>query len=381
MATLKVPYLKFRNGRPRWEPGPRLRDAGFHGRDLKDDAGAWLPLERAIEAAAGLNREVDEWRATGARARRLPRATKDRRTCRALWELYCASPKFAKLARVTRTDYASKASVWLAEFGDIGLAVVRHADLYTWWEELYQERGHAMANGVLAVVRAVLSYGVKKGWRQDNPAKQLGLESLAPRCVVWTPDEVAAFVRVAESLGEIATADAVVIALHTGQRQGDVLALEHIATEHGRCVFRQSKRGARVSVPHTPQLEQRLAAIRGRRAAQTVADFGLARRVILDTDGRELTKRRLNIGFKRVRARVAAELPAIADKLFLDLRDTAVTRLALAGATVAEIRSITGHTLASVHKVLEHYLALDHRMADAAVAKLRDWMAAEGIAI
>lgn len=63
--------------------------------------------------------------------------------------------------------------------------------------------------------------------------------------------------------------------------------------------------------------------------------------------------------FRRVRTAAAESLPAIAGKQFLDLRDTAVTRLALAGSTVAEIRAITGHTLASVRKVLEHYLALD----------------------
>ena len=62
-------------------------------------------------------------------------------------------------------------------------------------------------------------------------------------------------------------------------------------------------------------------------------------------------------------------------KQFPDLRDTAVARLALAGCTVAEIRAITGHTLETVHKVLKHYLALDDRMADAGIAKLKNWMA------
>jgi hypothetical protein len=53
---LKVPYLKWRNGRPRWEPGPALRDKGMRGRDLKSESGQWLPLDRAIEAATALKR-------------------------------------------------------------------------------------------------------------------------------------------------------------------------------------------------------------------------------------------------------------------------------------------------------------------------------------
>ena len=52
-------------------------------------------------------------------------------------------------------------------------------------------------------------------------------------------------------------------------------------------------------------------------------------------------------------------------------RDTAATRLALAGCTVAEIRAITGHTLKTEHNALKHDLALDDRMADAGVAQLK----------
>ena len=59
-----------------------------------------------------------------------------------------------------------------------------------------------------------------------------------------------------------------------------------------------------------------------------------------------------------MRAAVAETYAEAGSKLFLDLRDTAVTRLALAGCTVAEIRAITGHSMQSVHQVLAHYLAL-----------------------
>ncbi len=42
--------------------------------------------------------------------------------------------------------------------------------------------------------------------------------------------------------------------------------------------------------------------------------------------------------FRKVRVAAEAALPAIAGKQILDLRDTAITRLALAGCTVPEIR-------------------------------------------
>jgi hypothetical protein len=48
-----------------------------------------------------------------------------------------------------------------------------------------------------------------------------------------------------------------------------------------------------------------------------------------------------------------------ADLTFHDFRGTAVTRLAIAGATVAEIASITGHSLDTAQAILDkHYLWL-----------------------
>jgi hypothetical protein len=50
---------------------------------------------------------------------------------------------------------------------------------------------------------------------------------------------------------------------------------------------------------------------------------------------------------------------------------SAVTRLAIAGATEAEIAIITGHSLRSVRAILDtHYLARDPSLAESAVAKL-----------
>jgi hypothetical protein len=56
---------------------------------------------------------------------------------------------------------------------------------------------------------------------------------------------------------------------------------------------------------------------------------------------------------------------------FNDLRGTAVTRLALAGCTEAEIATITGHSLRRVRSILDaHYLHRDPALADRAIAKL-----------
>jgi integrase len=55
---------------------------------------------------------------------------------------------------------------------------------------------------------------------------------------------------------------------------------------------------------------------------------------------------------------------------FHDLRGTAVTRLAEAGCSHAEIAAITGHSMRDVAAILDKYLARTDKIALAAIAKL-----------
>ena len=66
----------------------------------------------------------------------------------------------------------------------------------------------------------------------------------------------------------------------------------------------------------------------------------------------------------------AAKRAGITGLTFHDLRGTAVTRLAEAGCTEAEIAAITGHALKSVGAILDRYLARTKGLALAAIAKL-----------
>ncbi len=120
----------------------------------------------------------------------------------------------------------------------------------------------------------------------------------------------------------IALADAIVIALHTGQRQGDVLALEEPRIDGGRARFRQGKTGAQVAVPFTEQLDARLTAIKVRRARLSgVIDLKLAlssdlraRRVAKGMTQAELAKR-LGSSQSRVAKMEAADSTVTVDLL------------------------------------------------------------------
>lgn len=67
----------------------------------------------------------------------------------------------------------------------------------------------------------------------------------------------------------------------------------------------------------------------------------------------------------------ACKAAGVSGVTFNDLRGTAVSRLALAEATEAEIATITGHSLRDVRSILDaHYLNRDPRLAENAIRKL-----------
>jgi integrase len=73
--------------------------------------------------------------------------------------------------------------------------------------------------------------------------------------------------------------------------------------------------------------------------------------------------------------RKACAAAGVTGVTFHDLRGTAVTRLAIAGCTEAEIVTITGHSLKSVRAILDtHYLARDPALGESAIRKLEKGM-------
>lgn len=386
----KVPYLIWRNGRPRWEPGPHVRARGFKGRDLKDKHGNWLNLGAAIEEAEALNAEAK------GEPQQQPKASEPKRplpkpayTLRHLWEEYAGNPEqnkksspfWKRLRASTQADYRRKAEVFLERFGDGPPAALTKPEIFAFWEELYEGRGHAMANGVIAVFRRLLSYGELKGRVAANKAARLGLPGVPGRLVLWLPAEASLILETADKMGEFGIGDAFVAGLHMGQRRGDILALPRAIFTDGRVRLSQAKTSASIDIKQTPAVKARLEARDHRwRKAGTLP---LPETFIVDDatgeafDGFAFTKR-----FALVREKAAETLPSLADKLFMDTRDTAVTRLALSGGyDAARISAVSGHSLTSIHNIMKHYLVLNRDFADDAIDKLVTWLEEEGIAV
>ena len=168
---------------------------------------------------------------------------------------------------------------------------------------------------------------------------------------VWTADDEAAFLRSAPAHLHLP----LLLALWTGQRQGDLLRLPWSAYDGTHIRLRQSKTGARATVLVGTPLK-----------AALNATPKLGPVILNSSDGKPWTPD----GF-RVSWRKACKRAGITGVTFNDLRGSAVTRLALVGATEAEIATITGHSLRDVRSILDaNYLHRDPALGENAIKKL-----------
>ena len=393
-VEIKIPHVVWRDGRPRFVPGPKLRALGYKGEDLKDEAGAWLGLDEAIAWSRRRDNEILLRREAIKTGADLPRPTRRQTafTVGTLLQQWQHSPKWKDLAAKTQLWYRQMIDTLATYDPDLWAepaAAITGPIAYGLYEQLYQDRSLSMARAIVATCRSAWSWAKRKGLVKENPFRELGMKTPPPRVRVGSIAEMRALVATADALGRPEIGDAIMLGLCTGQRQGDRLALVEERRTGGRIHFRQGKTDARVSVPELHELTTRLDAARERRQGWRVKFPN----VILDEQARRpwaADGNHYRHVFATVRAAAAKGIRSDAGELIQrpfpslehfhdqDLRDTAVTWLANARCTVPEICAITGHSAESAHKILKHYLATTSEQADTAIDKLRTWLDAQG---
>ncbi len=170
---------------------------------------------------------------------------------------------------------------------------------------------------------------------------------------VWTIDDEAAFLQSAPTHLHLP----LLLALWTGQRQGDLLRLPWSAYDGTHIRLRQSKTGVRVQISVGAPLKV---------ALDEAAKSKRSPTILLNSDGKPWTQD----GFRASWGK-ACDKAGVEGVTFNDLRGTAVTRLALEGCSEAEIATITGHKLGDVRSILDaHYLSRDPALGESAIHKL-----------
>ena len=268
---------------------------------------------------------------------------------------YQVSGEFLGRAERTRSDYIKQIKIIEKEFGDFPLSALtdrRTRGIFMAWRDRLAVNSRRQADYAWQVLRRVLSWALDRGLVLANPCERGGRLYHGSRAdKIWTDEHEAAFLASAPAYLHLP----LLLALWTGQRQGDLLRLPWSAYDGTHIRLRQSKGGRPIKVLVGAPLKAAL------NAAQKHGPLILTN---------SLRRPWRSHSFQAAWG-IAMRKAGIVGLTFHDLRGTAVTRLALVGCTEAEIATITGHSLGDVKTILDaNYLHRDPMLAENAIRKL-----------
>ena len=269
---------------------------------------------------------------------------------------YQDSEDFTGLAKSTHRSYVALIKRIEQQFADFPLSALtdrRTRGIFKEWRDrIATGSGRRQADYAWTVLARVLSWALDRGLIAANPCERGGRLYRGSRAEkIWTDDDEATFLERAPEHLHLP----LILALWTGQRQGDLLRLPWSSYDGKTIRLRQSKTGRRVVIPIGAPLK-------------AVLDQASKRSTIMLTNsgGAPWT----SYGFRASWSK-ACKAAGVVGVTFNDLRGTAVTWLAVVGCTEAEIATITGHSLKDVRSILDaHYLHRDPALGESAIRKL-----------
>jgi integrase len=286
-------------------------------------------------------------------------APRNGQTIADLIEAWQRSPRWRNLAPSSQNSYTHAVRT-LACVAAVDVRDLARRDLLALRDAIVEARGPGAARDFITAVGSMWAFAIDYDW-PVMPAiatrllKDLPKGELPP----WTAAELALAVQhLPERLRR-----AVILALHTGQRRSDLIAMRWSDYDGQTIPVSQEKTGAKLVLPVVPALRAELDAW-----MPSVVDLaGKTPGTILVTDAGEPwtdtnLSAQMNIWLKKVPG-----FPA--GRNVHGVRYLAAASLAQAGCTVHEIMAITGHkTIAMVQKYTASIS--QEQSALAAVAKL-----------
>ena len=270
--------------------------------------------------------------------------------------------QWRRLAESTKREYKRVLIFWDAQYGTCPYRALEdkafRADIIK-WHDRFSEATPREADNRVTILARVLSWAAKDGPLRVNVLDGFERAYMSDRSdIIWLPEHIEAFMAVASPEMQFA----MVLALHTGQRQADILRLAWSQYDGASITLRQGKarrlgRAAPViRIPCTKALKATFDAARRRAAVMLTTKTGLPFKKRYFAEQWEYT----------------CKAAGIDDLHFHDIRGTTVTMLAQAGCTLPEIVAITGHSLRRAQDILEKYLARTSRLAESAIAKFEN---------
>ena len=255
----------------------------------------------------------------------------------------------------TRRDYIKQIKRIEREFGDFPIKALndpRATSVFLEWRDRLAQTSLRQADYAYGTLARILSWALKRRLIATNPCAKGGKLYQGTRVdKIWDDEQVARFLKAAPPYLRLA----MLLAINTGQRQGDLLRLPWSAYDGKHIKLRQRKTGAYVPIPVSDELKAALD------AAPRQSPI-----MLTNSDRKPWSES----GFQGAWGK-ATMRAGIHGLTFHDLRGTAVVTLARAGCNEVEIYSITGHKPSDVQAILTaHYLPRDAEVAGNAIAKL-----------
>ena len=258
-----------------------------------------------------------------------------------------ASPRFARYSSRTQQDYSwvyRSVEAQIVDgcrmFGDMKMSEITRQIAYAIYEQNVREHGHDFTNKSMGAWQVAFRYGMFKFAEiASNPFSDLDKISSPARRQRWTDKQLGCFIERANELGYPAVGRCALLCMELMQRPGDILSLKWGAYDEHEKVWhiRQSKRGTVVRIPETCRLSVELRYVRCSLKDRYFGDIGQLL-VCPTITGKRWHRRNFTKTARRI-AR-AAGLPD--DLQIRDLRRTAATEGASAGATPAEMMAVGG---------------------------------------
>jgi integrase len=278
-----------------------------------------------------------------------------RRTFTFLVEAYRASPEWNELATSTQEEWGRHLNHILATWGHLEVQGVEPKHVLALRDA--HAKTPASANNLVRTLSSLLAWSVPRGWRRDNPCREIQKLKIGDGYSPWPWDAIEHFATYARP--DLWHAGA--LALFSGQRLSDVLKVMWNDISEGLISVRQGKTGKSLWIP----VHRRLAAILAEVPRVSVY-------VLTNSRGRPWTVD----GFKgswgdELNRPIMSKLRE-RRLVFHGLRKSAVVTLLEAGATDAEVSAITGQS----REMVAHYSRQVNQRKLAAAAILK-WEAAE----
>lgn len=262
-----------------------------------------------------------------------------------LIDRYQASPEYAAKALSTRKQYERHCKLFRAWWGDLEVSGITPRVILDTRDTM--AKTPAEANGMVRSLSALLSWSVPRGFRSDNPCQYVGKlksgdgwEAWPWEIIEWSRDHCPPWMW-----------QAIALALYTGQRQSDVIAMQRTRRNDGLIPVRQQKTGKEVLIP----IHRELRAV--------LDQIPLEATTYLAHNGKPWNLETFRTEWTR---KVPPEIKG-AGLVFHGLRKSAVVTLAEVGCTTEEIKAITGQS----NSMVEHYAKQVNQMKLAKSAILR----------